>query len=337
MNIDTSLEVEDNGSFHFTFTLEATVPGEGFGNLPIASADVNIEISSPSSGQLKIDLSGNVTFPEDMLSNLPPELATITPENINLMLQQFQGQYITDLLEGFSGMFGGEIELPLPLEIADLRLDNISCTEFSWNSPTLNAGFTATLSGSIFEEEKLRAELPATIDISFDGGENSISLLISGDSTNWEFNMTLDITATDGTWHIILSIEVDGVLPEFEEKGLKSLEIPPEFQNLLENQHLDEALENLENLSENLDISFELKVPEGTDVSGLPGGYDYSDGTYTWTGGNAVSALGSIVGLGEGPSGGLGEEEKGLPWLWIGVGILVVVVVIVAVAVVVKR
>ena len=319
-----SLEIEDNGSCHFTFTIEATVPGGGFESLPITSADVDIEISSPSSGHLEIDLSGSVTFSEDTLSELPPELTTMTPENLNLMLQPFEGQYISDILDSLLDMMGGE-GIELPSEIGNLRLDSVSCTEFSWDGPTLEVGFTTTLSGSIFEDEELRAELPVTISISFEGNENSMSFLISAVSTNWEFNMTLDITVTDGTQHWSLSIEVDGVLPRFEEEGLGSLGIPSEFQDLLGEQDLSEVLEGQ-------DVTFELTVPEGTDVSGLPSGYDKSNGTYTWTGSDAANAFESIMGgLGE------GEAEEGLPWLWIGVGILVVVVIIVAAVVAAKH
>ncbi|MEA1905208.1 MAG: hypothetical protein U9M97_04970, partial [Candidatus Hadarchaeota archaeon] len=218
---------------------------------------------------------------------------------------------------------GGEVELPP--EIEDLRIDSINFTEFSWDEPTLVVGVTATISGSIFEDEELRDELPVTIDISFEGDESSLSLSISASSETVEFDMSLDAILTDDTWEISLSIEAGGVLPEFEERGLGSFEIPPAAQGLLGEQDLSETLKGQT-------MTFKLTVPEETDVSGLPSADEHSDGTYTWAGSSAADAFESMMTGEAGPSGGPGEEE-GLPWLWIGVGVAVVVAIIIAVAV----
>lgn len=319
MDIDVSLDLGSDGSFHLTVTVEATVPGEEIEQLPINSGNVDIEISSPSSGQLEIDLSGSVTFTENILGDLPLEnLSTMTPEMLNLMLQGFEGGYLSEILFGFTGE-----EVELPPEIEDLRIDSINFTEFSWDEPTLVVGVTATLSGSVFEDEELRDELPVTINLLFEGDENSLSLSITASSQSVEFEMFLDATLTDNTWDASLSIEAEGVLPEFEERGLGSFEVPPEVTGLLGEQDLGEVLGGQ-------NITFELTVPEETDVSELPSGYAQSDGTYTWSGSAAAGAFESLITGEAGPEGGPGEEE-GLPWLWIGVGIAAVVVIVIAI------
>lgn len=324
MDMDMSLEIEEDGSFQFSCTAEGTAPGEEIEELPITSADVDIEISSPSSGQLEIDLSGSVTFSENTLGELPLEnLSTMTAEMLNLMLQEFEGKPLSEILFGFTGE-----EVELPPEIEDLRIDSINFTEFSWDEPTLVVGVTATISGSIFEDEELRDELPVTIDISFEGDESSLNLSISASSETVEFDMSLESTLTDDTWEISLSIEAGGVLPEFGKEGLGSFEVPPAAQDLLGEQDLSETLKGQ-------NITFKLTVPGGTDVSELPGGYDQSDGTYTWTGSSAADAFESMMTGEAGPSGGPGEE--GLPWLWIGVGVAVAVIVIIVAVVAVRR
>lgn len=321
VNIDTSLEFESDGSFHFTVSAEGAMPGEEIEQLPVSAVDLNIKISSPTSGQLEIELDGSATFTEYGLAELPLEnLSIMTPELLNLMLQEFKGKSLSEIPSGIAGE-----GIELPPEIENLKIESANFMEFSWDEPTLKMGLTATISDSMFEDEELRAELPVTINLSFEENESSLSITI-GASSGWaEFDMSLSLTFIDNIWEMSLSMEASGTLPEFEEEGLGYFEIPPEAQKLLEEQDLSEVLEGQ-------NMTFKLTVPEGTDVSGLPGGYDYSDGTYTWAGGNAVSALESIItgaGAEVGPSG---EEE--LPWLWIGIGVIVAIVAITAVAVV---
>ncbi len=319
MDIDVSLDFESGGSFHLTVDVVASVLGEEIEQLPITSADVDIEISSPSSGQLKIELNGSVTFYENVLGDLPLEnLSTMTPGMLNLMLQEFEGEYLSDILFGITGE-----EVELPPEVGDLVIDSIDFTEFSWDEPALMVGVTATISGSVFEDEELRDELPVTINLSFEGDESSLSLSITASSQSVEFEMSLEAILTDDTWDVSLSIEAEGVLPEFEEKGLGGFEIPSGARDLLGEQDLSEAFGGQ-------NITFELTVPGETDVSELPGGYDQSDGTYTWTGSDAAGAFESLITGEAGPEGGPGEEEE-LPWLWIGIGVAAVVVIIIAI------
>jgi hypothetical protein len=337
MNIDVTLDLESDGSFHLTVTVEATGPGGGFEYLPITSANVNIEISSPSSGQLEIDLNGSATLSEYGLGEMPPELTVMTPEMINLMLQPFEGEYLSDLLENLFDTLGEEVELPLevenllPSEVEDLRLDSVSCTEFSWDGPTLEVGLTTTLSGSIFEDEELRAELPVTIHLSFEGDESSMSLSISASSETVEFSMTFDITVTDDTWDVSLELEVIGELPQEGENVQWDFELS-EAQQFIENME-----GNLDDWLENNNIELTLKVPEDAGISGdLPSGSTQSDSTYTWRGDDAADALESII------TGQVDaqieyeymppeEPSEGLPWLWIGVGVAVVVVIVIAI------
>ena len=319
LNIDASLEFESGGTFHLTVNAGGTAPGEELEQLPVNAADLNIEISSPSSGQLEIELDGSATFTEYGLAELPVEnFSTMTPEMLNLVLQEFEGKRLSEILPDITGE-----EIELPPEVEDLKIESANFTKFSWNEPTLEVGLTATISGSIFEDEELRAELPVTINLSFEGNESSLSFTISASSgAGTKFDMSLSGAFADGTWEINLLIEASGTLPEFEEEGLGCFEVPPGAQELLEEQNLGEVLEGR-------NMTFKLKVPEETDVSDLPGGYDHSDGTYTWTGSNAASAFESIL-TGEAGAEGGPSGEEGLPWLWIGIGVAVVVVVIIA-------
>lgn len=345
MDIRVSLELNPDGSFYLTAAADGTISGE-IAQLPIASAQGHVEISSPSSGQIKITLDGTVTLSDDVLAEFPEEtrtmLSTASADTINsyIELMQIEGKPIQDILSGLVGAQGlsyGEGGNEVPPEMENIIIDNINCTKFSWEEPTLEMGFDATLSGGIFENDELRASLPVAIDMSLKSEEGSLDLSVDVIGQNAEFHMTFSLAAAENGLNLSASIEAQGKIPSFEGGEPYSFQLPPEVQEALGQQSLIEWLEEQ-------NISFELKVPESAEVAGLPGNPSHSGGTYSWTGSGAAEAVGAVLSgqstpqvnfsstgtLAGGQSGtgtpGVGGE--GLVWVLVGVGVAVTVAVV---------
>jgi len=259
MNADITIELLPDARCHVTIEAEARFET---GELPIADVNLNLRVSSPSSEKLKFDVTGSVTFTQAGLDILPEDaiamLTTINADVINLaVLSGIEGKYFREI---FSEILGeGTIEIPS--EIANIRIDEIRCTKFSWSEPTIEAGLTTTLSGSIFER-------------------------------NVDLNLEINLTAEGNT--TILGLTFDGYfdLPRVGDNVQWNFEMPeigtiPILENF--------ALENLGEFFEQYNINFTLKVPENASVSGLPSNYYQADDTYTWSGSNAAKALGEVL------------------------------------------
>ena len=334
MDVDITLELLPDARCHVTVEIEAQFEMEGWGDLPITNGSASLEISSPSSGELKFDVSGSVTFSESGLDVIPEEISVMNAELINsfIALAGIEGKPLSEILPGVWTMIPGAGEIGMPLDIEDIVIKDLECTKFKWGESKLEAGLTTTLSGSIFEGEELRDELPITIDGSTDISETSISLTIEASSETVEFTLGVNLTSEDTT--AVMELILDGYfkLPVVGDQVQFGFEVPeiPGLESIVDLEHLDELLEQY-------DIDFTLKVPEDASVGGLPPGYSQVDDTYTWSGSNAADTLGKILRREAQPNV---TYEQGAPpseFPWIVVGVLVVVVVAIAAAVVVLR
>lgn len=300
MDADVTLELLPDARAHITADVVAQLE---LGELPITSGSLSIRVSSPNSEQLKLDVTVSVTFTEAGLDKLPEEvgsmLAVMNVDMINnsIALLGIEGKYLSEILTGVPR--AGAVELPP--EAADIKIEDISCTNFSWRELTIEAGLTTTLSGSAFEK---RVEL----------------------------SLDIDITAEDDTTRMELTFDGYFDLPRVGDNVRWSFETPeigtiPGLENF--------ALENLDEFLERHDIDFTLKVPGDASVSGLPSGYSKVGDTYAWSGDNAADALGVIL-TGEMQPDITYRYEVPPPELpWLVVGVLVVVIVAITAAVVV--
>jgi hypothetical protein len=349
MDVHVSLELNPDGSFQLAATADGPMSGE-IGQLPITSAQGHVEISSPSSGLIKIKLDGSVTLSDEILAELPEEIHTAlnaaNAETINsyIELMQIEGKPIQDIFSGLVGTQGlpyGEGETEMLPEMENFIIENINCTKFSWKEPALELGLDVILSGRVFENEELRSSLSVVIDMSLESEEGSLTLSVDASGPNAESHMRLSITTAENGLNLSASIEAQGQILGFEEGEPYSFQLPPEVQEVLGQQSLTEWFEGQ-------NISFELKVPEGAEVTGLPGNPSYSGGTYSWTGGSAAEAVGSFLSgqssprVNLAPAGTPGGEQPGtggpgaggewLVWVLVGAGIAVTVAIIVVVA-----
>jgi len=301
-DIDITLELLSDARCHVTVSVVTQFEMEELGNLPITNGNVNLEISSPSSGQLKFDATGSVTFTEAALAQ--EEFMMLNMMNVGMInseLSQIEGKYLSEIL--------GEV-VELPPEAADIKIERISCTKFSWSEPTLEAGLTATLSGSVFENEELRDKLPI------------------------EFTLNINLTAEDNT--VVMELTFDGYfkLPRVGNNVQWDFEAP-EMENIPGLENL--SLENLGELLKQYDIDFTLKVPSDASVSGLPPGCFQEGNTYTWSDDNAADALDLVLtGKVQGNVTYGYKPPAEFPWLVVG-ALVVVVVVVVVVAVALRR
>ena len=341
-NVDITLELLSDARCHVTVDVEAQFEMEGWGDLPITSGSLNLNVSSPSSGQLKLDVSGSVAFTEAGLDELPEEIramiTTMNAEMINtyIALSGVEGGSLSEIISGLLTMISeaGEIELPPGME--DIVIENIRCTKFSWKEPTLEAGLTTTLSGYIFENEELRDKLPINVNGSIDISETSIILTIEASSETGEFTLEIDLTAEDTTVTVVLTFDGYFDLPRvgdnvqwgFEVPEVQGIENVPGIENL--------SLENLGELLKQYNIDFTLKVPEDASVSGPPPGYSQEGDTYTWSGDNVANAL-DLVLTGEAQGNVTYGYKPPAEFPWLVVGALVVVIVVIAVVVVALR
>jgi len=335
MDVDITLELLPDARCHVTVGVEAQFEMEGWGDIPITNGSAGLEISSPSSGQLKFDMSGSVTFSESGLAEIPEEISMMNAEMINglIALAGIEGKSLSEILPGIWTMIPGAEEIEMPPEMEDIVIEDLRCTKLSWRELTIEAGLTTTLSGSIFEDEELRDKLPITIDGSIDISETSISLTMEASSETVEFTLGVNLTAEDTT--AVMELTLDGYfnLPRVGDDVRWSFEIPeigtiPGLENF--------ALENLGEFLEQYNVDFTLKVPEDASVSGLPSGYSQADETYTWSGVDAAGALGTVL-TGEAQPDITYEYAPPSEFPLLVVGVLVVVIVAIAAAVVVLR
>jgi len=303
MEVDITLELLPDARAHITVDIEAQLKME---ELPITGGSLGLRVSSPSSEQLKFNVTGSLTLTQAGLDGLPEETRTmLTAINAGLINDfiahsEIEGKSLSEVLSGILEAEGAE----LPPEAADIKIEEIKCTEFSWKEPTIEAGLTTTLSGSAFEK---KVDLSLDIDITVEGNTATVKLICDG-------YFDLPRVENDVRW-------------SFEMPGIGTI---PSLENF--------APENLGELLGQYDAAFTLKVPEDASVSGLPLGYSSPDDTtYTWSGGDAGTALGTVLTKGAQPEITYGYKAPP-SWLpWAVVGALVVAIVSIAAVVVLRR
>lgn len=317
MDLDITLELLPDARCHVTASAETQLESMGWSELPITSGSVELEISSPNSGQLKLDVDASATLSGSLLAEIPDEISTMNTEMINELIEFLgvEGQSLSELLSGV---------LPMAPE-DDIVIEELRCTKFSWNEPTIEAGLTTTLSGSVFEDQMLLDELPITVDASIDisGASTNVSIDVNNESV--EFTLEINLTTEDTTTTMELTLDGYFKLPVVDNQvqwGFKLPEIVPT---------------NLGESFEQYDTDFTLKVPENASVSGLPLGYTQTGDTYNWSGGNAAEALNTVLTGETQPNIVYGYEAPPSEFPLLTVGILVVVIVAIAAAIVLIR
>jgi hypothetical protein len=171
----------------------------------------------------------------------------------------------------------------IPSEIADVRIEDFTCTKFSWREPTLSAGFSATLSGTIFENQELRDELPVTIEVVFDVSKTAMN-----------FGIEFSSRTADGGFGMILtpekiSLKFEGSFELLRVENEVQWEFLPEAQMIC----TPEEVEELKELLEKNNIELTLKLPADAIVADLPSGYAQIGPTYTWSSDVVPDALAS--------------------------------------------
>jgi len=307
MDVDITLELLPDARCRVTVDIVAQFEME---ELPLTGGNLSLRVSSPSSEQLKFDVTGSVTLTEAGLDVFPAEvrttLMTMNTDMINglIALSGIDGQSLSEILSEMGPMVPGVEEIEIPREMEDIVIEDLRCTKLSWNEPTIEAGLTTTLSGSVFEKK---------VDLSFD----------------------IDITVEGNTATVALTFDGYFDLPRVGDDVQWGLEIPeigtiPGLENF--------ALENLGEFLEQYNVDFTLKVPEDASVSGLPSGYSQAGETYTWSGVDAAGALGTVL-TGEAQPDITYEYEappSEFPLLVVGV-LVVAIVAIAAAALVLQR
>jgi len=163
------------------------------------------------------------------------------------------------------------------LGLADLQLENASVTSFNWQSPTLSAGISMTFSGTIFENQKLRDELPINLNGNINVSQNTVRLRIDGNSEN--YNGWVEIVASTET------LTIDGFISS-------PLEVTGE------NVETDIGLNlpgSIGNLLEGTDTTVTLIVPEGANIQDLMPGSTQEGNSYTWKRDNGASLVMDIA------------------------------------------
>lgn len=306
MDVDITLELLPDARCRVTVGVEAQFEME---ELPLTGGNLSFRVSSPSSEQLKFDATGSVTLTEAGLDMLTGEVRTtlmiMNADMINdlIALSEIEGQSLSEILPGFLTMIPGAEEIEIPPEMEDIVIEDLRCTKLSWSEPTIEAGLTTTLSGSVFEEK---------VDLSFD----------------------IDITVEGNTATVALTFDGYFDLPRVGDDVRWGLEIPeigtiPGLENF--------ALENLGEFLEQYNVDFTLKVPEDASVSGLPSGYSQADETYTWSGVDAAGALGTVLTGEAQPDITYEYEAPPSEFPLLVVGVLVVAIVAIAAAALVLR
>jgi hypothetical protein len=295
------MELLPDARSHVTASVDAQFK---VGVLPITSGNLSLKVSSPGSRQLMFDVSGDATFTEAGLAELPEEartmLSTINADTINTYIALFglERENLSEVLSKIPGI--GPVELPP--KAAGIKIEKIEFNNFSWKNLKIEAGLTTTISGSEFENK---------------------------------FNLSLDVqfTGEDNIMEINLTFEGYFDLPRVGDNVWWNLQTPI-MENILELENLN--LENLNVLLKQYDIDFTLEVPSGASVNGLPPGYSQNGDNYTWLGDNAAEALNLVLTGGSQTDITYGYTPSSeFPWLVVGV--LVVVLVVTGVVVVVLR
>ncbi len=312
MDLDITLELLPDARCHVTASAETQFEGMGLSELPITSGSVELEIYSPSSGQLKLDVDASATLSESELDEI---ISMIDAEVIDNLLSGIEGQSLSDLLSGV---------LPTAPE-EDIVIEELRCTKFSWNEPTIEVGLTTTLSGSVLDDQMLRDELPITVNVSIDISGASTNVSIDVNSETVEFTLEINLTTEDTTTTMELTLDGYFKLPVVDDQVQWGFELPEIVPTTLGGSF------------EQYDTDFTLKVPDDASVSGLPPGYSQTGDTYTWSGGAAAEALNTVLAGEAQPDIVYGYEAPPSEFPWLTVGILVVVIVAIAAAIVLIR
>lgn len=301
--VNITMELLPDARSHVTANVDAKFK---VGVLPITSGNLSFKVSSSGSRQLTFDVSGDATFTEAGLAELPEEdrtiLSTINADIINLYITQFglEGENLSNALSKIPGLAPVE----LPPGATDIKIEKIEFNKFSWKDLKIEAGLTTTISGSEFENK---------------------------------FNLSLDvhITGEDNTVEINLTLDGYFDLPRVGDTVQWNLQTPS-MENIPELENLN--LENLGELLKQYDIDFTLKVPSEASVSGLPPGYSQNNDAYTWSGDNAAEALNLVLTGGSQSNITYNyQPSSGFPWLVVGILISVLVVAGVLVVVIRRR
>jgi len=268
--VDITIRLTPDARREITVHAEIPIPDviESIGFLSSATAQVNISSPDPTSLQLTANCSVTFTQPVDQNTDMMlAEIAlmySMTPSIIDSQLQQFIGPFI----ENFSD------ELP---ELSDLQLENVSVTSFNWQSPTLTAGASMTLSGTIFDNQKLRDELPISLNENINISQTTATLRVDGSSKN--YNGWIEIVATTET------LTIDGfisssltVVGENVEADI-GLDLPADVGNLLDGTN----------------TTVTLIVPEGTSIEDMMPGFTQEGSSYTWERDNGASLIVDIT------------------------------------------
>jgi hypothetical protein len=234
----------------------------------LSSANIQVNISSPDPRSLQLTGNCSVTFTQPVDQNLDVQLAQIAltystmPSVANSYLPEFLG------LENLGDRFPG---------LADLQLENASVTSFNWQNPTLSAGISMTFSGTIFENQKLRDELPINLRGDINVTSTEARLRIDGNSEN--YNGWVEIVATTET------LTIDGFI---------SSPLNVVGENVEANVGLNLPT-NIESLLEGTDTTVTLIVPDGTNIENLLPGSTQERNSYTWKRDNGASLIMDIA------------------------------------------
>lgn len=273
--MEITLEARRDG--HCYIFASAEMPGLGkpvLDNLVGLRASIHLEASSPSAGSLDIVVNGSITIPSKLI---PAEyrILLLTPELINPYLQSRAEKYL-QRMKGWGN---------LPLTLADLEIENLRVTEFSWEEPQATVSLTATLHGTVFENQQLLNRLPLKVDAALDVSETTMRMGVEFQSltTDGGFGM---IATTEKT-----SLEFEGSfeLPRVGD-GVR-WEFPPEIQAV----YSQEQSENLKVLLRKHNIEMTLYVPAGAEATGLPTGYTRTCCSFMWSGEEAADALAMLA------------------------------------------
>jgi hypothetical protein len=286
-------------------TVHAEMPitdvSEDIGILSSANIQVNISSSDPRSLQLTGNCS--ITFSQPVDQNLDVQLAQIAltysmmPSVIDSYLQQFIGPSMENL-----GNFP---------RLSDLQLENVSVTSFNWQSPTLSASMNMTFSGTIFENQKLRDELPITLGGNINVSQTTATLRIDGNSRN--YNGWVEIVATPAT------LVIDGF-------------ISSPLTVVGENVEADIGLglpANVGNLFEGTNTTVTLIVPEGANIEDMMPGFIHEGSSYTWQSDNGASL---IMDIAAGQFASVSYEYVPPSSTWLIIAVLIAIIVPIAIA-----
>jgi hypothetical protein len=234
----------------------------------LSSANIQVNISSPDPRSLQLTGNCSVTFTQPVDQNLDVQLAQIAltystmPSVANSYLPEFLG------LENLGDRFPG---------LADLQLENIYITSFNWQTPTLSAGMSMTLSGAIFENQQLRDELPISLRGDINISSTTARFRIDGNSKN--YNGWVEIVATPDT------LKIDGFI---------SSPLSVIGENVETSIGLDLPF-NMGDLLEGTDTTVTLIVPEGTNIENMMPSFTQEGSSYTWKSDNGASLIMDIA------------------------------------------